>query len=238
MVLALGLAGPAAAASLPFTGSLAIEIVAFPPLGIVPGTGTAQVNGSAAGGHLTSLGLDAGVFDAEHLVFPVDNLSIFPIRSLLLTVENQEGAFAGSGGAGFGGAMPIVGAMKICLFSTCDEAEANLTVPLTVGTTATRYQGAAVNLTVVGAPWTTGTAAVGTVTRMGGVSPLSNTGAASGSVMLVTPIFISTNIGASPVLPTFGVLTLHFVPEPTTLALLGVATAGLAAFGRSRASRA
>ena len=92
------------------------------------------------------------------------------------------------------------------------------------------------NVTVIGAPWTTGTAAVGTVTVMGGVSPLSNTGAPSGLVTLVTPIFISTNIPASAVVPGFGILTLHFVPEPGTLLLLASGVAGLVAFGRSRRS--
>jgi hypothetical protein len=38
------------------------------------------------------------------------------------------------------------------------------------------------------------------------------------------------------VLPAFGVLSLHFVPEPTTRALLGVATAGLAAMRRARSN--
>ena len=70
---------------------------------------------------------------------------------------------------------------------------------------------------------------------MGGVSPLSNTGAPSGIVTLVTPVFISTNIGASAVIPGFGILNLHFVPEPGTLMLLGSGIAGLVAFGRSRA---
>jgi len=36
------------------------------------------------------------------------------------------------------------------------------------------------------------------------------------------------------VVPAFGILSLHFVPEPGTLMLLGSGIAGLVAFGRSR----
>jgi len=45
---------------------------------------------------------------------------------------------------------------------------------------------------------------------------------------------VSTNIGASAVLPAFGILTLQFVPEPGTLILLGSGIAGLVAIGRRR----
>jgi hypothetical protein len=69
----------------------------------------------------------------------------------------------------------------------------------------------------------------------GPASLTSSTANPSGQVQLVTPIFISTNIGASAVLPGFAILNLHFVPEPGTLMLLGSGIAGLVAFGRSRA---
>jgi len=67
---------------------------------------------------------------------------------------------------------------------------------------------------------------------MGGVSPVSNTGNPSGTIQLVTPIFSSVKIGDSFILPGFGILNLHFVPEPDTLMLLGSGIAGLVAFGR------
>lgn len=88
-------------------------------------------------------------------------------------------------------------------------------------------------VTVFGAPWTTGTAAIGSYsTLMGGVSPLSNTGAPSGVVTLVTPIFLSTDL--SNAVPLIASLTLHFVPEPTTLVLVGWGIAGLVAIGARR----
>jgi hypothetical protein len=113
---------------------------------------------------------------------------------------------------------------------------ANLSIPMSVVGQGgyTTFQGG-VNLTILGAPWTTGTAAIGTSTRMGGVSPLSSTDV----VTLVTPIFISTNIGSFPIWPTFASFTLTslFVPEPGTFALLVAGVAGLAGYGRARMRR-
>ena len=233
--IAMGVAGQANAVVLGFTGGLAVQIATLDPV-VIPGGGSAVVNGSGPGGHLTSLAVPASQFGISGFVLPVTDPTAFPIAGVQVTAANGAGSFVGSGGAGFGGVMPIVGAAKVCLFGSCSAAVSNLSVPLTVvGQGGVALVTGAVNLTVIGAPWTTGTAAVGTAfTAMGGVSPLSNTGAPSGVVTLVTPTFISTNIGASAVLPAFGILNLHFVPEPGTLMLLGSGIAGLVAFGRSR----
>ena len=94
------------------------------------------------------------------------------------------------------------------------------------------------NVTVIGAPWTAGTAAVGTVAitgfRHGAAWGTSSTGLLSGSVRLVTPVLVSTSIGAAAVLPSFGILDLHFIPEPSTMMLLGSGIAGLALAGLMR----
>jgi hypothetical protein len=233
--IAMGVAGQAHAVALQFTGNIGVVVAGLDPV-LLPGAGTAIVNGSGGAGHLTGLQIPASPFATTGFVLPVTDPAAFPIAGLQATAHNGTGSFAGSGGAGFGGSMPVIGTAKVCLFAACSSAIANVAVPLSnVGVGGAVAVGAAVNVTVIGAPWTTGTAAVGTVTQMGGVSPLSNTGAPSGSITLVTPIFISTNIGASAVLPGFGVLNLHFVPEPGTLILLGSGIAGLVAFGRSRA---
>jgi hypothetical protein len=94
--------------------------------------------------------------------------------------------------------------------------------------------------TVIGAPWTTGTAAVGSITRMGfahgPASGTSSTAAASGTIQLVTPIFISTSAAFNPIFPSFATLTLHFIPEPSTL-LLSASAVALLALGARRARR-
>jgi hypothetical protein len=234
--LALGIASQAHAVALGFTGALTLNIASV--VTSIAGTGTAIINGSGAAGHLSGLNLVASDFATAGLVVPVTDPVVSPIRGIQVTGANGSGAFAGSGGAGFGGPMPLVGFAKVCLFGSCGGgALANIAVPLAViGAGGATTASVAVNVTVIGAPWTTGTAAVGTVTAMGGVSPLSNTGAPSGNVTLVTPIFISTNIPSSAVVPGFGFLNLHFVPEPGTLVLLGSGIAGLGAFGHSRRS--
>src|SRR5262249_58231827 len=90
---------------------------------------------------------------------------------------------------------------------------------------------------VSGAAWTVGTASVGTATRMGfqhgPASLTSSTAAASGQVQLVTPIFISTSQRQFPEIAAFGILDLHFVPEPGTLLLLAGGIAGLVLVGRT-----
>jgi hypothetical protein len=71
--------------------------------------------------------------------------------------------------------------------------------------------------------------------RHGPASATSSTAAASGQIQLVTPILISTN-SPNPTIPAFGVLTLHFVPEPGTFVLLGLGVAALVRAGAQRRS--
>jgi hypothetical protein len=222
----------AAAAPLAFEGMLSIHLGLYGTF-TVAGSGTADI-GVSGGSHLTSLALDAGSFSTTYQEVPVTDPGAAPIVGMLLTGANQAGSFTGSGGGGFGGDMPFVGVVKFCTYPTpCASAVANVIVPLTFGVAGppVTVTGAA-PLTIAGAPWTTGTAVAGTATMMGGVAPLSSTGAASGSITLVTPIFISSGFGG--ILPSFGVLTLHFVPEPATLVFLGAGVAALAAIGRAR----
>lgn len=233
----------AGAGPLGFVGALTLQIGNLSPVQM-PGVGVAIVNGSSGPGHLTGLNLAGGTFGVASFVLPVTDPLVIPIRGIQVTASaNGAGNFGGVGGAGFGGIMPISGTAKVCLFGPCSSAAANLSVPLSgVGDQATGFGdwvfvAGAVNLTVVGAPWTTGTVSVGGVTAMGGVSPLSSTGAPSGNLTLVTPIFISTNLGTSPLIPSFGFLSLHFVPEPSTVVLLGLGIAGLLASGRSSARK-
>jgi hypothetical protein len=232
-------AQPAAASAVPVTATLRIQISTLDPL-VVTGSGVALVNGSGGGAHLTSLALPGGIVQTTGFVLDMTDPGVLPIAGLQLTAENASGTFAGASGL-----IALGGVAKVCLFARCNETPpANLNVPLTVigqGGTATVMD--VVHVTVVGAPWGLATAAIptsmgGSITTMGfrhgPASGTSSTAAPSGTLQLVTPISISTNIGAAAYVPAFAVLTLHFVPEPVTLTLLGAGIVALAARARRR----
>jgi hypothetical protein len=235
-ITTLGSSTPATAGLVGFNGEIAIRVGTLDPV-VVSGVGVATVNGSAAGIHLNSFVLPASPFATTGLVVPVADPSAFAIA---ITAHNGGGAFAGGTGTGtLGGSMPILGVAKVCLFGTCSAALANLSVPLSVvGMGGVAIATGAVNVTVVGAPWTSGTAAAGTLSAMGfahgPASLTSSTAQNSGTVRLVTPIFISTSLASAAVIPAFGFLTLHFVPEPGTMLLVGAGIVGLVGIGRRR----
>jgi hypothetical protein len=104
---------------------------------------------------------------------------------------------------------------------------------------------------VIGAPWTIQTAVItGIPTANGGfetstaagfahgpLSATSSTAQVGGVVQLVTPTITMTTLGTGTLTPLFGILTIHFIPEPGTFVLFGSGVVGLAAFGRKRRTR-
>jgi hypothetical protein len=191
---------------------------------------------------LTHVGFGPNAFQTTGFVVPVTDTNAYPIAGIQATVANATADFVRAGGK-FGGQMPLVGFNKVCLLAACSIAVANVTVPIdVVGAGGTVYASgtAGVNVTVVGAPWTQGTAAIGTVTKMGnaGAGTQMNVSAAniSNVISLVSPVFVSTNIAASPVVPVWSTLdfTLTSVPEPGTLAAFGVAIVSLVTVGFAR----
>jgi hypothetical protein len=200
------------------------------------------VNGSGGGAHLSSVALNGGEIGGVDFM-PVTDPTVFPINGLLLDASNGAGTFTAiSGGPPGGGAAPLGGVAKVCLFGPCNSAVANLTVPLeNVGAGGFDIVTSAVNVTIVGAPWTIGTASASGLTGMGfahGPATLtSSTAQPSGVVQLVTPIFVHSNIESMQTLQGIATLTLHFVPEPGTIVLLGAGILSLAASGRRRLAR-
>lgn len=237
MAFTVAFAAPARAAVLPFTASLEITMNAF-SVSVID-SGVATVNLSGGGAHLSQIQFAAGAISGTDLV-PITDPGALPIAGIQLDVANGAGTIAETSGGVLRGEMALPGVMKLCLFGTpgCSAAVGNVSVPLTpVGQDgAWAFQPGAVNVTVVGAPWTTGTVSVGTLTTMGSAhgpaSGTSTTAQAGGSLRLVTPIYITTNIGAGPIIGSFAILTLHFVPEAATAILLGAGIATLGAIGK------
>jgi hypothetical protein len=237
-VSALLLAAPQqAGADVVSGGEIRIQINVLDPIVLPQSPATVAPTGVSRNGNaIATVGLPAGLFATTGFVVPVTDEGAFPIAGIQATASNAAANFANTG-MGLGGQMGLIGSNKVCLFGPCSAAVQNLNVPLNVvgiGGVATVV--GAVNLTVLGASWTTGTAQIGTITRMGGTSAMVNGTAVTNDVTLVTPVFVSTNIGASAVVPVFGTLvfTVTPSPEPGTIAGLGAAIAALTAVGLSR----
>jgi len=157
------------AAVLPVEATLTLEVAAIAPQSFAS-TGFATVNGSGGGLHVQSLALGAGLVGGTVLQ-PVTDPGAAPISALWLDVSNAAGSVAETSGGTLRGAIALPGFAKICLYGVsyaCSDSLANLSVPLTpIGAGGASTVQGVVNLTVYGVPWTTGTAGIGSITRMG-----------------------------------------------------------------------
>ncbi len=238
-----GLAAPAAAVPIAFNGTLEVVLGTFQPITVVA-AGTANVTFS--GGDITAIGLAGGTF-ATSVTIPVTDVAATPITQLSFrNLQNGPATFSTIPGgtinnnfvnnlSGTGsGTMALKGVANFGFFP---GPLFNLSVPFTsggvngvgLGGAIIMAQGGGAGFSVRGAPWTTGTASIGTATVMGFV--------AGNTVQLVSPTFISATIGTLPGNPTFAVLTLTFAPEPGTLLLVALGVAGLALLGRRATHR-
>ena len=244
-VLGAGLiaGGAVHAGPIAFTGELLLAVESVNrilAIGVFE-TGIATVDGL----HISSLTVPAGAFATVGRRAVLGDPNLAPLDGIQLTFANVAGSFAPNPDGFLGGTMPLLGIAKICLFDTCNAAPpANLTVPLTpvgLGGQASASK-IGLNLTVTGGPWTSGTLMVPgniglleTVTGFahGPASATSTAGQPNGSLQLVTPMTVSTNLGADAPNRGFAILTLHFVPPGTALLLTsGIALLGLLGAGR------
>lgn len=201
-----------AALELPFDATLTLDLLANPaaPPFVGDRTGVAEV-ALEQGGAIQRIDFPGQVFETTAAQVPLTDPNMTPISGIQVTFGNDAGVFQ-RGLDGFGGPMPLHGRARICLFGECEAAGMNIEVPLSVigrDATATATAGAGgINLTVVGAPWTTGSISV--VSAPNGIPRIVSGSDQGAKLNLVTPIFVSTSIGSYPSLRPYARLVMLF----------------------------
>jgi hypothetical protein len=147
--------------------------------------------------------------------------------------------------------LPIHGVARLCLLSTVctnfvalpftqptDFGDGAALAGVGIGGLVTAGGTGALRVSIEAAPWTLHTATIGMPTEGGGSLPVfasgfahgaasltGSTGLPGGSLQLVTPIRVTSNLDSE--LAAFARLNVRFVPEPGWLVLLGAGLLGL-----------
>jgi hypothetical protein len=238
LVAALGLSGVAQSAVLT-SASISIPLGYFSPI-TATGVGTSVGLGATA-----TLGSNV----LQGTVVATGYTSAPPISQVILTLtQHAAGSFnpgAGPGG-GLGGAMTLGGAAKMKGYSGQVTLVAVPLSPVGQPGGFATWTGAGPLTTVraYGTGWTTGVQTVmapATTVSGGTTTPTTvtatgadlRTASGAGTLVLISPLFVRTNLAGD--IPHFATLTLNYVPEPSTLLLVGMGIAGLALRGRLRA---
>lgn len=261
LLAAMLVAGQASAKAIDWHGTLVLELwqgtaVTF------QGSGVATVNNSSGGAHINTLRLAGGITDSG--VIPVtDPETTGTIKEVRVSYARLgTGTLASvSGGPPLAppATLPIQGYARVCLLvpGCLVSLPLNLTrnngnTGIGIGGTVTIGRYGSIRISIQGAPWTLGTVtglsqtASGNFTTLsrrgfvhGAGSTASSTAATSGVLQMVTPSRVRTLgvPGNSTRVALFSTLTLHFIPEPGLLLLLGSGVVGLALLGRGRMNR-
>ena len=250
-------AGTASAKTLDWHGTLDLRLGALQGLRF-NGSGVATVNNSSGGNHLNTLRLAGGITGSGTI--PVtDPDTIGTIPSIQIQGTLGTGTLSGiSGGAPLHppAAIPLLGFSKVCLFVPgcgsflpLNNTNNNGATGVGVGGQLTIGQFGPVRISLVAQPWTLGPASLVVKTHEGGfrtavasgfvhgaASSNSSTAASSGVIQLVAPTAVTVTgvAGNNSSMSLFATLTMHFIPEPGLLLLIGSGVLGLGLIGRSK----
>ena len=257
-LLALGLATTASAKTLTWEGTFALDLAALPGVGVT-GTGVATINAGDSSGHLTTLRLANGLAGTG-LAIVTDPDTTGDIPSVRLTATLGTGTISGiQTDLSITGSrhLPIKGLARVCTLEAGAGCGAFLPIQLTkndgatgvgIGGLLTLFSPELL-LSIQGQPWQletgsgvneTANGAFQTLSRSGfkhgATSNNSSTALDSGVIQFLSPAtVVSEGLPANnDKLSLFSTLTVHFVPEPGLLLLIGSGVVGLGLLGRSR----
>jgi hypothetical protein len=262
ILLALGLAGAAAAAQLRYAGTLASKLGAtqLKYRGITS-TGVATVNMSGGGGLLHTLRLPGSITGSKlnPVTDPDTTATIKTIGNIGTQMSGTLGDFQNPPLAS--NKLLFRGISRLCLFTTCSTGSIKLDIPLSrndgqtgvgIGGLLTGNLGfGSLRVSIEAAPWTLGSGTAVNQTAKGNFKTVTaggfiheaasgtggggSTAVKSGVVQLISPMQVSTvGTGANNSLQSnFTFLTIRFIPEPGLLILLGAGLAGLGVLGRN-----
>ncbi len=251
-------AGQASAKTLGWHGTLDIDVGALPEV-TFKGSGVATVNNSGGGSHLNTLRLAGGITGSGTIpVTDPDTTGTIPSYQLAVTLGT--GTLSGISGApplNPPATLPVPGVTRVCLFAPgiCNPS---ISVPLTlnsgatglgVGGLLTMGGNGVVRISIQIAPWTLGSVTAINQTKDGGFTTFTRTGfihgaasnnsstaTGSGVIQLISPqqITVEGLSGNASALSLFAVMTLHFIPEPGLLLMIGSGVVAMGLIGRSR----
>jgi len=257
------IAGQAGAKVLDWHGTMNVQLWGGGATSLTfQGSGVATVNDSSGSAHLSTLRLAGGISGSG--VIPItDPETTATVKTIYVdSVRLGTGTLTGISGAPPLGqnALPLPGHARVCIFQA--NCATNLPLDLTknngntgVGVAGTVTLGGfgSIRISIEGAPWTLATVSrlhqtvdgnFKTLTRVGFVhgaasATNSSTAADSGVIQLIAPQQVTTYglPGNSTRQALFSTLTLHFIPEPGLLLLIGSGAVGLGLLGRSRMKR-
>jgi hypothetical protein len=225
------------------------------------GSGVSTVNDSGGGTHLNTLRIAGGITGSGTIpVTDPDTTATIPQIEIKATLGTATlSGISGAPPLNPPATLGVKGVTRVCLFSdTCeaflklDNTENSGTKGIGIGGLQTLGGNGSIRISIENGVWTLGSVQGINQTKDGGFTTRTRTGfvhgpsssnsstaTGSGVIQLIAPVQVAVIgvAGNTEALSLFTTLTLHFVPEPGLLLLIGSGVVGLGLLGRSRAKK-